>query len=228
MSNSEILNLLQAKKGNLKQIEFAKKIVNTTDEILAVKTADVKNLAKQIAKTNAKEYLNGADLNIYEQKLLYGFVLGYANLSVEEFKAYLFKFFAVINCWALCDSPISTMKIIEKNKDYFFNFFVENLKNKNPFVVRFSIVAFFKFYLGNEYIDRVVEIYKKIKSNEYYINIGLAWGVCEILTKQYNKGVEILKQKALDKWVQNKAIQKARESFRISTDKKEFLLTLKM
>ena len=228
MDNNNILNYLVEHKGTLDQVNFAKKIINTPDEVLGVKTNIIKKLAKKISQQNFLYYLNNAQTNNYEQKLLYGFVLGYANLSLQQFKLYLNKFYNFLNCWALVDSPLCVMQIIKNNKSELFDFFVFNINNKNPFVVRFSIVCFFKYYLCDELINKIIDIYKNINREEYYIKIALAWAICEILIKNYNKGIDLLKQKVLNPWVQNKAIQKACESYRINSKQKEFLKTLKM
>ncbi len=227
MTNKQILEYLNAKKEKDAFINFTKKIVNSQSEIIGVKTIEIKKLAKLISNQDYLTYLKTATLNFYEEKLLYGFVLGYSKLSLQNFLFYLEKYLKVIDSWALVDSPITVMKIIEKNKTELFEYLIKNLTHVNPYGVRFSIVAFFKFYLTEQYIAEVLKIYESIQSKEYYINIALAWGICEILIKFYNKGISLLKKFTLNKWVQNKAIQKACESFRISSEQKEFLKTLK-
>ncbi len=42
-----------------------------------------------------------------------------------------------------------------------------------------------------------------------------------------DKTLEYLKNNGLDSWTQNKAIQKIRESTRVSKEDKDFILTLK-
>jgi len=54
-----------------------------------------------------------------------------------------------------------------------------------------------------------------------------AWYFATALAKQYTTAVKYIEQGALDKWTHNKAIQKARESFRITAEQKEYLKTLK-
>jgi len=228
MELNAILSYLKSNYSGEEFKEFTKKIVNSKSEVIGVKTDVIKSLAKSIVETNSKQFLDYKDVTFYEQKLLYGFVLAYSKLKLQEFEKYFNFYLSIIDSWAIVDSPICAMKIIKNNKDYFFEKLVNNLNHKNPFAVRFSVVAFFKFYLTDNYVDKVIEIYKTLKSEHYYINIGLSWGICEILIKHFDKGVNLLQTKQLSAIVQNKAIQKACESFRITEQQKQFLKTLKV
>ena len=82
-------------------------------------------------------------------------------------------------------------------------------------------------YYHNKYIDTLLEICVKTKSDEYYINMALAWLISFMLIKEYDKSVSLLESGVLDKWVHNKSIQKARESYRISENQKSYLKTLR-
>jgi 3-methyladenine DNA glycosylase AlkD len=93
--------------------------------------------------------------------------------------------------------------------------------------VRFSIVCLLDYYINESYIDKLTCIVKEVKSNEYYINMALAWLISIMLVKEYDKTLPLLKDGALDLWVHNKSIQKARESYRLSLKQKEELRSLK-
>ena len=73
-----------------------------------------------------------------------------------------------------------------------------------------------------EYLDWV-----NIPSEEYYVNMMAAWFYASALTKQYEQTLPYFEEKRLSKWVHNKAIQKARESYQVSKEHKEYLKTLK-
>ena len=64
--------------------------------------------------------------------------------------------------------------------------------------------------------------------DEYYVNMAIAWYFSYALIRQYDKTINIFEMYKLDKWVHNKSIQKAIESFRISDDKKIYLRSLKI
>ena len=55
----------------------------------------------------------------------------------------------------------------------------------------------------------------------------IAWYLATALAKQYDATLPYLQAQTLCVFIQNKAIQKARESRRISDEIKQYLLTLK-
>ena len=77
------------------------------------------------------------------------------------------------------------------------------------------------------YIDDLLKIYESIENKAYYVKMAVAWALSVCYIKFPEKTLAFFKENTLDDWVQNKAIQKCRESFRISKEEKEFLNTLK-
>ena len=84
------------------------------------------------------------------------------------------------------------------------------------------------YYLEDNFnIDYMTEI-SKIQSDEYYVNMMIAWYFATALAKQYDATIKFLEDKKLSPWVHNKTIQKAIESYRITDEQKEYLRTLKV
>ena len=73
-------------------------------------------------------------------------------------------------------------------------------------------------------LDRLAEIH----TDEYYINMAIAWYYSFALIKQYENTIGLFEARQLDKWVHNKSIQKAIESYRVSGERKDYLRTLKI
>ena len=94
-------------------------------------------------------------------------------------------------------------------------------------MVRFGIGMLMRWYLDDEYSADYSAMVAAIRSEEYYLNMMRAWYFAEALTRQYDSAVLFLEKGMLDLWTHNKAIQKARESNRISNQKKEYLNSLK-
>ena len=67
-----------------------------------------------------------------------------------------------------------------------------------------------------------------IKSQEYYVNMMIAWYFATALAKQYEAVLPFIEEKRLEKWTHNKAIQKSVESYRITPEQKAYLKTLKI
>ena len=68
----------------------------------------------------------------------------------------------------------------------------------------------------------------EVRSEEYYVNMMIAWYFATALAKQYELVLPYLEEKKLADWVHNKAIQKSVESYRISDEQKAYLKTLKV
>ena len=84
-----------------------------------------------------------------------------------------------------------------------------------------------RYFLDEDFSPEQFKIPLSIHSEEYYVNMMLAWYFATALAKQWEHTVVLLEKDALDKWVHNKTIQKARESFRITGAQKEYLKGLK-
>ena len=83
-------------------------------------------------------------------------------------------------------------------------------------------------FLDDDFKEEYAELVCAVKSDEYYINMMIAWYFATALAKQYECAVKYIENKRLEKWVHNKTIQKAIESRRISDDKKAYLRSLKI
>ena len=76
----------------------------------------------------------------------------------------------------------------------------------------------------NDYLDKVFIILNSFKQEEeYYVNMMVAWIVCECFAKHRNETLEFLKTHNLNKFTINKAISKCHDSFRVNNEDKEFL-----
>ena len=221
--------LFKLKEENYK-IFSEKLIPNHNDKIIGIRLPILKKFAKEISKKiDVFDYLDNEKIYYHEEILLYGFLTSMLKCDTDKMYYYIEKFSRLIDNWANCDSIASAYKIFsDKNKDKSFDFLLKLLEN-NPTVYqkRFVIVVLFRYYLTSDYITKACDIIFSIIDDDYYVKMAQAWALCEVLTKDYVIGLEIIKTRKLDSFVHNKGIQKARESYRIEKDKKVYLLTLK-
>ncbi len=210
--------------------EFNKKIVpDTKYEMLGVKVPLLKKVAKELAKDNNAPYqLLKEEKTYYEEFLVCGLTVSYAKLPLKEKIVLLEEFFKYIDNWGVCDVLACSCKFIEKNKKETFSFIKKWINSQETYTVRFGVVCLLAYYINDEYIDDVLSIVKEINSNEYYVNMGIAWLISVALVKEFDKTLPYLLNKEFSPFIHNKAIQKARESFRISPDKKEMLKNLRI
>ncbi len=211
---------------DLKYKEFNSKIISTKYPMIGVKTPILKNIAKEISKKDYKTFLQNKNTDYYETVLIEGFVISHIK-DIEEALIYFDKFIKKIDNWAICDMTVSSMKIVKKNKDIFKDKIKEYLNSKEEFTVRVGIILLLDYYLEEEYLDEVFSLIDNIKREEYYINMAISWLISIALIKYKDKTLKYLKVCNLDDFTYNKALQKARESKRISKEDKKYYQKLK-
>ena len=58
--------------------------------------------------------------------------------------------------------------------------------------------------------------------------MAISWYYSYALIKNYDQTIYLFEEKILNKWIHNKSIQKAIESYRISEDRKIYLRSIKV
>ena len=119
-------------------------------------------------------------------------------------------------------------KVFSKHKNELINEIQKWVKSNHTYTIRFGVDMLMAHYLDKEFKKEYLEIPNKIKSDDYYVKMMIAWYYATALAKQWDDAIKIIESKTLLVWIQNKTIQKAIESFRVSDEHKEYLKTLKI
>lgn len=195
------------------------------ERFIGVRIPKLRKLAKLFAKTEEhKEFLRGLPHHYFEENMLHG-------LLIAEIKDYdmciteLGKFLPFIDNWAVCDTL--SPDVFKKHKTELFSEIEEWSGSRHTYTCRFGIGMLMRYFLDEDFSPEQFKIPLSIHSEEYYVNMMLAWYFATALAKQWEHTVVLLEKDALDKWVHNKTIQKTRESFRITGAQKEYLKGLK-
>ena len=206
--------------------EFHQNLTTTRYEILGLRVPMQRKIAKEISKGNIEEFFCFCKDRYYEEVNIEGFVLaGIKDLSLLE--KYFDSFVLKIDNWAICDGFCNSLKIVQKNKEYFWKKIQELLKKEETFSVRVGLILLLCFYVEKEYIFDILQLVKTVTHEEYYVGMGLAWLLAECYIKYSEETLVLLKEKSLSSFVQNKTISKIRDSYRVSKEEKEFLQSLK-
>jgi len=204
--------------------EFNSKLLPNINNILGVRVPDLRKLAKELAQNDWQNYRD--DL-YYEEIMLQGLVIGYAKIDADKKLQLLREFIPKIDNWGTCDIVCSNLKFINQNKEMVWDFIQPYLNSKNEFDVRFGIVILLNYFIDDKYIDKILKILDKIKHDGYYAKMAVAWALSICFVKYWDKTLEYLQTSNLEKWTFNKTIQKTCESYRITTNQKDFLRKLK-
>ena len=213
--------------------EFNDRILNAPSmPTLGIRIPKLRELAKEAAKEPEggwlDEMLRDHGSCVYqEEHMLFGMASGYRKASREEHAAMLDIWVPGVLSCADCDCSTSTYKWMEKDPEFWFSYLEKWLNSSREFELRFGVIALMDHFLNDRYIDEVLRRYADIRSEDYYVRMGIAWGVATAYVKYPEKVLGLLKEKKLDIWTHNKAIQKCRESRRVSAQNKEMLNALK-
>lgn len=207
-------------------LSFSKKITFTDYEMIGIRVPIIREIAKKIKKTDYLVFLDLCKRNYFEEILLEGIVLGFIkeyNLFIE----YFYKFLPFIDNWAICDMSVSSMKIIGKNKDEFWDEVLSLVKDEREYFVRVGIIVLMDYYILPDKINDIFKVIDSIKRNEYYIEMAIAWLISVCFVKYKEETIRYFDNNNLSSSVINKAIQKIRDSKRVSDDDKKELLKYK-
>lgn len=206
--------------------KFHSKITKTNYKIIGIRVPLMRKIADNIYKGNYLKYLESYDNNYYEEIFIRGIVISKIkdiNILIKQMKEFVLK----IDNWAICDSFCNSLKIVNKNKDIFWDEILNFIKSDKEFVVRVGIILILNFYIEEKYLDKIFDIFDNLNTDKYYINMAISWTICEMYIKYKDKTLKYMKKNKLNCFVQNKTISKIKDSYRISKEEKEYLNQLK-
>lgn len=216
--------------------DFNKRIVATDYEVLGVRMPDLRKFARQLAASaKAREYLEAGPLpkgrkSVYEDVMLYGLVLAAASRKMElnDVLKKLDTLIEHFDSWAHVDVIVSDFKIFARHRDEVFRHFLPLKTHAGEFHKRTFAIVLMDYFMTPEHIERTLEELAGMPQGQYYVDMAIAWVLSVALVKYYELTLPLLTTPVFSKFVHNKAIQKARESYRIPPEQKEFLNGLKI
>lgn len=195
--------------------------------ILGIRVPEARKLARILYKDPEHyEYMGMLPHRFYDENVLHGLLIS-EEKNLDKCIALLDDFLPYVDNWAVCD--IISPKIFKKNKTVLLPHVRSWISSEHSYTCRFGIEMLMTHYLdGDSFKPEYLEWPAKIRSDEYYVNMMITWFFATALAKQWNDVIPYIEKKRLDKWTHNKTIQKARESYRITPEQKEYLKGLKL
>ena len=207
--------------------EFQSKLTPTVprETFIGVRVPEVRKLAKSYSKDKeCQEFLKKLPHQYYDENMLHGLLLS----EMKDYDACISAvdiFLPYVDNWAVCD--IMAPKVFKKHKEEL----LENIKiwatSDQVYTCRFGLEMLMTHFLDEDYKPEYLEIAAGVHSEEYYVNMMIAWFFATALAKQWDTTIPYITENRLSEWVHNKTIQKARESYRITDEQKRFLKGLK-
>ena len=223
----EIMDLLFSKQ-DIKYRDFQAPLFpnNNKERMIGVRTPELKKLAKELYGMDvANKFIETLPHHYFDENQLHAFLISLIKdyeTCLKEVK----RFLPFIDNWGTCDqlSP----KVFTKHKDELIAQIKRWLQDKHVYTQRFAIGMLLGLYLDESFKEEYLQWVSNIKSEEYYVNMMIAWYFATALAKQYDSAIKYIEEKKLSPWVHNKTIQKAVESYRISDEQKVYLKNLKI
>ena len=194
------------------------------EKVIGIRTPLLRKYAKNLPLEDAKAFLLELPHEYFDENQLHAFIVSEIkdiDACIKEVNTFL----PYVDNWATCDqmSPV----IFKKHKDKLLVEVKRWIASSETYTVRFGIKMLMQHFLNEDFNLEYPEMVAKIQSEEYYVKMMIAWYFATALAKQYDSVIPFIEEGRLEKWTHNKAIQKAIESYRITTEQKKYLRSLK-
>lgn len=205
------------------------------ERVIGVRTPIMRKLAKQLAKDEQiGEFLKDLPHYYVEENNLHGFIIS-ATKDFRQCIRQVEGLLPYIDNWGTCDqlSP----HCFKKHRQELLLYIDRWLQSDLPYTTRFGIKMLMDHFLDEDFLPEYLQKVASIHSEHYYVRMMQAWYFATALAKQWEAALPYVESKVegrkskverheqeLDDWTHRKAIQKARESYRISDEHKKQLL----
>ncbi len=196
------------------------------ETMIGVRTPELRKYAKVLAKEpDIGLFLGALPHFFFDENQLHAFILSEMrdyDRCIREVESFL----PFVNNWATCDqlSP----RVFKKHRKELLSAIDGWIRSEATYTRRFGVGMLMQHYLDEDFDPTCLRTVAGLRSDEYYVNMSIAWFFATALAKQYEAALPYLQERILDPWTHNKAIQKAVESYRIMPDRKDYLKSLKI
>lgn len=208
--------------------DFHAALMPTVDKtlVIGVRMPALRALAKELKGTElAADFMAALPHKYYEENNLHAALIGHIR-DFQPCLTALERFLPYVDNWATCD--MMNPRALAKDKAALLERIRLWLQSGHTYTVRFGMEMLMNHFLEEDFREEYPALVASVQSEEYYVRMMQAWYFATALAKQYEAAVTYLEQRRLGAWVHNKTIQKARESFRVSQEQKEYLKSLKV
>lgn len=207
--------------------QFSSSLIPNINNVIGVRLPLLRKLARKLARNDWRSYLASADNDYFEEVLLQGMVIGYADAGLEERLRYVAEHVPKISSWSACDSFCSGLKFAKDHRLHVWEFLQPYLDSGKEYEIRFGAIMLLMYYLDEEYLGRVLQAMDKIRHEGYYVKMAVAWVLSICYTVLPEPTMQYLKNNTLDDFTYNKALQKIIESNRVDEETKKLIRTMK-
>ncbi len=195
------------------------------ERMIGVRTPTLKKMAKELSRREDVEaFLSQLPHAYFEENQLHAFIIS-GGKDYVKCLGRVEAFLPYVDNWATCDQM--SPAVFKKHRQELLQPIKAWLESSHIYTRRFGIGMLMQHFWGEDFRLEYADWVANLRSEEYYVNMMIAWYFATALAKQYGQILPYIQEHRLDRWTHNKAIQKAMESCRISPEQKACLKTLK-
>lgn len=211
----------------------AKLIPNVAaDTMIGIRVPVLRAFAKELRRGDGRvleQFLADLPHRYFEENMLHAILIGEVCASVEEVIAELTRFLPYADNWAVTDTiRIRALRRADADVRLWLDQLARWACDTHTYTIRYSVVALMADFLDDRFDAMQLQLVETIQSDEYYVNMARAWYFATALAKQWESTLPLLVERRLDPWTHNKTIQKACESYRVSSERKALLRSMRI
>ena len=191
------------------------------EAVIGIRVPMLRKYAKSIAGTELSEkFIKELPHRYYEENNLHMMLI----TGIKDYDRCLLeieRFLPYIDNWATCDFPAP--KCFEDHKEELLPVIKRWIASSETYTIRYGIGMLMRLYLDADFDPEYLEFVAGVKSDEYYVNMMIAWYMATALAKQWDAVIPYIEEHHMSDWVHRKTIQKAVESYRITDEQKDYL-----
>lgn len=211
----------------------AKLIPNVAaDTMIGIRVPVLRAFAKELRRGDGRvleKFLADLPHRYFEENMLHAILIGEVCASVEEVIAELTRFLPYADNWAVTDTiRIRALRRADADVRLWLDQLARWARDTHTYTIRYSVVALMADFLDDRFDAMQLQLVETIQSDEYYVNMARAWYFATALAKQWESTLPLLVERRLDPWTHNKTIQKACDSYRVSSERTALLRSMRI
>ncbi len=208
---------------------FNESLLPGVETAYGIRLPALRTVAKRLLKEDPLGYLSLSSPLCYEETMLRGLVISGLKLPWEKKRPWVEEFLPLIDNWAVCDTFCNSLKPRSpEDRQQMWDYLKPFYQDPREFFVRFAVVTQLSQFVEEKHLEEGLRLLRSVTHPGYYAKMAVAWAVSVWYVHFPQEVDALLAQRCLSPWIQNKSIQKIRESRRVDKETKKALLAYKM
>ena len=195
------------------------------ERVLGVRMPALRALAKRLTSDEGKDaFYHALPHAYYDEDNLHGCLIA-AERDFDRVIGLLDAFLPYIDNWATCD--MLSPAVFRRHREALLPHVCRWMASEHLYTCRFGRLNLMRHYLDTDFRAEYLALVAAIPTEAYYLETMVAWYFATALAKQYEATLPYIEERRLAPGAHRRAIQKARESLRLTAAQKAHLASLR-